>query len=36
MKGGETVQDREIQFAILIVMILQLTLEIITVLLARQ
>jgi len=29
-------QDRDIQFAILIVMILQLMLEIITVLLARQ
>lgn len=30
MKGGETMQDRDIHFAILIVMILQLTVEIIT------
>lgn len=36
MKGGGTMQDRDIQFAILVVMILQLVLEIITALLTRQ
>jgi len=31
MKGGETMKDRDVQLAILVVMILQLVVEIITI-----